>query len=78
MAINGNNNGNVKWKTAAALFVSLLGTIAAIMIWGVNQVSAVEQRSITRDRELNTCIHSYIIPMSNDIAAIKMRLGIRK
>jgi len=71
-----NSNGNVKWKTAAALFLTLVGIMVGIFTWGVNQVSAVEQRSITRDEALSNCIHSYIIPMKEQIAAISAKLGV--
>jgi len=64
----------VKWKTAAALFLTLVGIMVGIFTWGVSQVSAVEQRSIARDEALSNCIHNYIIPMSNDIASMKTKV----
>jgi hypothetical protein len=71
------DNGYVKMIHLGGWGVTLLGVIAGVVMWGVDQVAAVERRSVMRDEATVECMHKYIIPMSEDIAAIKMALNIR-
>ena len=71
-------NGNVKWRHLITAWISILGIVVGMLTWGISQVAGIEQRSVGRDDLLSSCIHSYIIPMKEDIASIKMALGIRK
>lgn len=64
-------NGNVKWRHLVTAWISVLGIVVGMLTWGVSQVATIEQRSLSRDKDLSTCIYSYIIPMKEDIAMIK-------
>ncbi len=71
------NNGNVKWWQLVTAFISLLGIVVTITIWGATQVIAIDIRSTDRDTSLTNCLHTYIIPMREDIARIKDKLEIK-
>ena len=72
------DSGQVKWWQVVTICSGLAGVFASLFMWSINQVGAVELRSTGRDEEIKTCIIDYIVPMKEDIAAIKASLDIRK
>ena len=69
-------NGN-GYKALWIIFWIFAVIVFPILFFLGNNVIANENKSIARDEILSKCIYNYIIPMGNDISAIKMKLDIK-
>jgi len=66
------SNGFVRW----AQLIWIVGIIFVILSFIGNGVIANENRNIASHDEIKQCITNYIIPIREDLSAIKMKLGI--
>lgn len=71
------NDSNVKWVHLIGFSLTLFAIMVTLSTWAVGQVSALEERAIQRDKSIEACIYYHIIPMREDISAIKMHMGIK-
>jgi len=72
------SNGYVRWIHLVPVSLTVLGIVGSILYFLGNSVLANDRESQIRDQKLQDCIHQYILPMREDIAAIKTKLGIIK